>query len=86
MVSIQTRSTAAEWLVGPSAETLISGMSLPTPRHVLSLFFNQHKVLKYTVRESTRHDVREISFWNMVYIPTIIERIAIEKFENIFEF
>ena len=77
MASIQTQSTAAISLVGPSEETLTCEMRLPTLRHVLSLFFNQYNVLKYTVRE--------VYMWNMLYITTMIERNAIEKLEKLFE-
>src|SRR6218665_3066944 len=82
---IQTRSATEVWLVGQVAAKL-AGLKLPTSRHVLSVFFHQHKTLKLSVRDSARFAVREVlSLWTMAHIPKTIERNAVEKLEQLFD-
>lgn len=82
--AITTRSTSEVWLVGHVSHTL-PGTKLPTWRQVLSVFFQQHRILKKTVRDSARYTVRDVfQLWNMAHIPTTIERNAIEKLEHMF--
>ena len=52
----------------------------------VQLLLDATVALKHTVRGSKRHAVRAvINMWNTTYIPTMIERNAIEKLEKLFE-
>src|ERR1043165_3103907 len=82
-MSVAVRSKTAIWLVGAEEQQLI-GCKLPSNRQVLSIFFNQHKTLNKTVRDSSRTVIRETAvFWDKACIPMRLEKHAITKLEQL---
>ena len=82
--TMETRGKVNVYLIG-SYESEILGAKLPSIRQAFSHFMHLHKVVKLTVRDSSRKVIEIVSaFWIKAGIPVRAAKHCIDKLEAIF--